>query len=401
MSQFAVEEHVQGKHMVLNMGPQHPSTHGVLRLVLELDGERVVKCVPHIGYLHTGIEKLSEHHNYTKNITHYCRMDYLAPINNELAYCLAVEKLIGAEVPARASYIRVLMSELTRLISHFVWVGSHAIDIGAGTVFLYAIGERERILDFYDLVGGQRMMTSYIRIGGVKDDLPPGFLEKLDAWAPRCLKTIGIINGLLTKNPIWRQRTQNVGIISRETTLSYGLMGPLLRAVGVDQDLRRDQPSCRYDEYEFDVPVQQDGDVYSRYLVRLEEMRQAVRLVMQSKEKILKTEPGTHMWETENFTPPKRQNINRDIEGLIHHFKYWTEGIKPPPGEAYGAIESSKGELGFYVVSDGSAFPVRVKVRGPSFVNLAALPAMVEGRLIADVVACIGSIDIVLGDVDR
>lgn len=387
--------------MVLNMGPQHPSTHGVLRVVLELDGERVIKCVPHIGYLHTGIEKLSEHHNYTKNITHYCRMDYLAPINNELAYCLAVEKLIGEEVPARASYIRVLMHELTRIISHFVWIGSHGMDMGASSVLLYAFGEREKILDFYEMIGGQRMMTSYIRIGGVKEDLPEGFEPLLRKWAPGCHKVIDMIDGLLTQNPIWKQRTQHVGILDKQTALSYGVLGPLLRGSGVQADLRKDQPYCRFEEFNFEVPVRTECDVYARYEVRMAEMHQSVELALQAMDKIKQTEPGTCMWDNPHYAPPKRQKVDQDIEGLIHHFKYWTEGIKPPPGEAYGAVESSKGELGFYVVSDGSAFPVRVKVRGPSFVNLATLPVMCEGRLIADVVAAIGSIDIVLGEVDR
>jgi len=401
MAKFTVEEHVQGKHMVLNMGPQHPSTHGVLRLVLELDGERVVQCVPHIGYLHTGIEKLSEYHNYTKNITHYCRMDYLAPINNELAYCLAVEKLIGLPVPARASYIRVAMHELTRCISHLIWIATHGMDIGAQSLFFYGMGEREKILEFYELVGGQRMMTSYIRIGGLQADVPAEFDERVRAWAKDFPKAVDMIEGLLTKNPIWTKRTQGVGVLDQRTTISYGLMGVLFRACGIDMDLRRDNPYCRFEEFSFDVPVFPEGDVYSRYQVRMEEMRQSCRLVVQALDKIKQTEPGTTMWVSEHFAPPKRDNVERDIEGLIHHFKYWTEGIKPPAGEAYAAIEGSKGELGFYVVSDGSAQPVRVKVRGASFVNLAALPAMVEGGLIADVVAVIGSIDIVLGEVDR
>ena len=401
MAKFTVEEHVQGKHMVLNMGPQHPSTHGVLRLVLELDGERVVQCVPHIGYLHTGIEKLSEYHNYTKNITHYCRMDYLAPINNELAYCLAVEKLIGLPVPARASYIRVAMHELTRVISHLIWIATHGMDIGAQSLFFYGMGEREKIIEFYELVGGQRMMTSYIRIGGLQADVPAKFDERVRAWAKDFPKAVDMIEGLLTRNPIWTKRTQGVGVLDQRTTISYGLMGVLFRACGIDMDLRRDNPYCRFEEFSFDVPVFPEGDVYSRYQVRMEEMRQSCRLVVQALDKIKQTEPGTTMWVSDHFAPPKRDNVERDIEGLIHHFKYWTEGIKPPAGEAYAAIEGSKGELGFYVVSDGSAQPVRVKVRGASFVNLAALPAMVEGGLIADVVAVIGSIDIVLGEVDR
>lgn len=401
LQNLTIEQNEPGKLMVINMGPQHPSTHGVLRLVLELDGERVMKCIPHIGYLHTGIEKLSEHHNYTQNITHYCRMDYLAPMNNELAYCLAVEKLIGGEIPARASYIRVIMHEISRCMSHLLWIATHALDIGASTAFMYGTAEREKLLDIYEFVGGQRMMTSYIRIGGCKEDVPEGFDEMVRTWAEGFGKEIDRLHGLLTKNPIWLERTRGIGPMSRERVISYGLMGPLLRAVGIDMDLRRDRPYCRFEEFEFDVPVEQEGDVYARYLVRMEEFYQSRRIVLQALDKLKQTEPETHMWELREFTPPKRADIYKDIERNIHHFKYWTEGIKPPAGEAYASIESGKGELGFYVVSDGSAKPLRVKVRGASFVNLAALPEMCEGELIADVVAVIGAIDIVLGEVDR
>ena len=396
-----VEEQEKGKRMLLNMGPQHPSTHGVLRLLLELSGERITKCVPHIGYLHTGIEKLSEHHNYTQNITHYPRMDYLSPMNNELAYCLAVEKLIGLDVPARASYIRVIMHEVTRCMSHLFWIGTHAMDLGASTVFLYAIAEREKLLDLYEMTGGQRMMTSYIRVGGVKDDVPAGFDEYTRKWATEFPKLVDMIQGLLTKNPIFINRTQNIGNLSREECLSYGLMGPLLRAAGVNQDLRKDTPYCRYEEFDFEVPVREEGDVFARYEVRIAEMYESAKIVLQALDKLKEVGPGRVMWEDDHFAPPKQTDAYADIERQIHHFKYWTEGFKPKPGEAYGCVESSKGELGFYVVSNGEAKPLRVKIRGPSFVNLAALPEMVEGRLIADAVACIGSIDIVLGEVDR
>ncbi len=401
LSSVYVEEHTPGKRMILNMGPQHPSTHGVLRLVLELDGERVIRCVPHIGYLHTGIEKLSEHHNYIQNITHYCRMDYLAPMNNELAYCLAVEKIIGKDVPARADYIRVAMHEATRIMSHLLWIGTHAMDLGAATIVFYGLAMREELLDLYELVGGQRMMTSYIRVGGVHEDVPEEFEPYVRKWAKEFPKKLAIIDNLLTKNPIWRNRTVGVGYMSRERSISYGLMGPVLRAVGVAEDLRKDTPYCRFEEFDFEVALREDGDVFARYEVRMEEMRQSLKLILQALDKINATKPGTYMWEDEHFAPPKRPEIYADIERNIHHFKYWTEGIKPPAGEAYAAIESSKGELGFFVVSDGSAKPVRVKVRGPSFVNLSALPEMVVGGLIADVVAVIGSIDIVLGEVDR
>ncbi len=397
---MTVEERGAG-HIIVNMGPQHPSTHGVLRVVLELDGETVVRAVPHIGYLHTGIEKLSEFHNYIKNITHYCRMDYLSPMNNELAYCLAVEKLIGGEVPARASYIRAIMSELTRVSSHMIWLGTHALDMGASSIFFYCATEREKIIEMYEMLGGQRMMTSYIRIGGVKDDTPEGFEECIEAWLRDFMPFMDMLEGLLNENPIWKERTQGVGVLDQDTVISYGLMGPLLRAAGVAQDVRRDEPYCRYEEFDFDIPVEYEGDVYARYRVRMRELRECHKIVAQGLKKLRETRGMPVMWASDEFAPPKRQDIYADIENLIHHFKYWTEGMKPPAGEAYASIESSKGELGFYVVSDGSAKPVRVKVRGPSFVNLAALGAMCEGHLIADVVAVIGSIDIVLGEVDR
>jgi NADH dehydrogenase I D subunit len=389
------------KTIVLNLGPQHPATHGVMRLAVELDGENIVGCVPHIGYLHTGIEKLSEHNNWTQNITHYARMDYLSPMNNELAYCLAVEKLLSVEVPKRAQYIRVLMSELTRIISHLVWLGTHAMDMGALSVFLYCFAEREKILEMYEAIGGQRMMTSYIRIGGVQDDMPESFPAMVEAWEKDFDSQLSIYHGLLTKNPIWRQRTMGIGVMDRDASLSYGLSGPLARAVGIDWDLRRDSPYSSFEEFEFDVPVEQSGDVYARYLVRMEELHQSRRIVLQALKKIADTEPGTYVAEDYKLAPVPRDGINASIEELIHHFKYWTDGIWVPPGEAYGFIEASKGELGYFVVSDGTAHPQRVKIRGPSFSNLSAFPEMIKGHLIADVVATIGSIDIVLGEVDR
>ncbi len=401
-SKTQAPHHEKTKHIILNMGPQHPATHGVLRLALRVEGENIVECVPHIGYLHTGIEKLSEHHNWTQNITHFSRMDYLSPMNNEFAYCLAVEKLIrDLEVPKRAQYIRVLMSELTRIISHLVWLGTHALDIGAMSVFLYCFAEREKIIDLYEMIGGQRMMTSYIRIGGCAMDIPDGFEERVRAWAKDFPRNLEIYHNLLTKNPIWKERTVGVGYLDAETTINYGVSGPIARAAGIDWDLRRDNPYSSYEEFEFDVPVEDGCDVYSRYLVRMEEMRQSHRIVLQALDKIKDTEPGTYISKNYKYAPPRREDINSSIEELIHHFKYWTDGIWVPPGEAYGYIEASKGELGFYCVSDGSAHPLRVKVRGPSFSNLSALPEMVKDHLIADVIAIIGSIDIVLGEVDR
>ncbi len=389
------------QRIVLNLGPQHPATHGVMRLAVELDGENIVNAVPHIGYLHTGIEKLSEVHNWTQNITHYPRMDYLSPMNNELAYCLAVEKLLGVELPKRAQYIRVMMSELTRIISHIVWLGTHALDLGALSPVLYCFTEREKIIDLYEMIGGQRMMTSYMRIGGLAADMPAEFPAAVMAWANEFPKQLAMYHGLLTNNPIWRNRTMGVGVMDRETSINYGLSGPLTRAVGVDWDLRRDNPYTSFEEFEFDVPVETAGDVFARYLVRMEEMRQSHRIVLQALDKIAQTEPGDYIIDDYKKAPVPRDGINQSIEELIHHFMYWTDGIPVPAGEAYGYIEASKGELGFFVVSDGGPKPQRVKIRGPSFVNLGALPDMVKGHLIADVIAVIGSIDIVLGEVDR
>ncbi|MEP0813987.1 MAG: NADH-quinone oxidoreductase subunit D [bacterium] len=393
------------KRVRLNMGPQHPSTHGVLRLALELDGEQIVACKPDIGFLHTGIEKISETRNWTQNITHYPRLDYLSPMNNEMCYCMAVEKLLQIQVPRRAQYIRVLMSELTRIISHLVWLGTHAIDIGAMSVFLYCFIEREKILKFYEAVGGQRMMTSYMRIGGVVYDLPDGFEDEVGKFLNEFPARIKLYESLLTKNPIWIRRTKGVAAMSAEDSIAHGLSGPLLRAAGVDWDIRRDNPYLVYPELDFDIPIGENGDIYDRYLVRMEEMKQSVRICEQCLRELKKMGKGEgeldHMARHPKYTPPPRHKVQDSIEELIHHFKYWTEGIHPPIGEAYANIEASKGELGFWVISDGTAHPWRVKIRPPSFVNLSAIEDMVRGQLIADVVAAIGSLDIVLGEIDR
>ena len=390
--------------IAVNMGPHHPSTHGVLRLGLVLDGEKIVRCVPDIGYLHTGVEKLSEHHNWTQNITHYCRLDYLCPMHNELAYCLAVEKLIGPElkIPRRADYIRVLMSELTRIIGHMVWLGTHALDIGAMSVFFYCFREREKVLDLYEEIGGQRMMTSYIRIGGVAYDTPPGFLDHVMDFVESFEKdALNTFHSLLTENPIWLRRTQGIGVIGPKEALEWGLTGPVLRGSGVAYDVRRAFPYCRYEEFEFDIPVGEKGDTYDRYLVRMEELRQSCRIIRQAVERLRKMPRGDNYARHPKFTPPGRVNINSSMEELIHHFKYWTEGIRPPKGEAYAAVESNKGEMGYYVKSEGGPKPFRVKIRAPAFVHLQALPRLVKGHLIADVVTVIGSIDLVLGEIDR
>ncbi len=386
--------------MTVNMGPQHPSTHGVLRLVLELDGETVVKVTPVIGYLHTGIEKTMEMKNYNQSLTMTDRVDYLSPLSNNLAYSLAAETLLGCEIPKRVQYIRVLLAELTRIGSHLVWLGTHALDIGAVTIFLWCWRERERVLSLFEEASGVRMMTSFIRVGGMYEDLPVGWLDRTREFAETFPDAIDEYDTMLTKNPIWTRRTQGVGVLSREDCLSYSLTGPLLRAAGVEHDLRKAQPYSSYEEFEFDVPVEQASDVYARYLVRMEEMRQSVRIINQALEKITPP-PGPYQTTDRRVARPPFSDIDQSMESLIYHFKIVTEGFKVPAGEAYAAVESARGQLGIFMVSDGSNKPYRVRMRPPSFINLQALPPMIEGRLIADAVAAIGSIDIVLGEVDR
>jgi NADH-quinone oxidoreductase subunit D len=387
-----------GATMVLNMGPQHPSTHGVLRVLLELDGETVVRAQPDIGYLHTGIEKSCESKTYSQAITLTDRLDYLAPLSNNLCYCLAVEKLLGIVAPARAQFIRVLLAELTRIGSHLVWLGTHAIDIGAMSVFLYCFREREEILKIFELVSGQRMMTSYFRIGGLALEPPPNFLKRVETYIDSMPARIDEYEDLLTKNKIWLARTKGVGYLSAEDALAMGVSGPNLRASGVGWDLRKSNPYSGYEKLTFEVPTKTAGDVYARYLVRIAEMREALKIVRQAMEGL---PDGPVRTDAPGMVLPEREKMKTEMEALIYHFKIITEGFAPPPGEVYQAIESPRGQLGFYVASDGSAKPLRVKVRAPSFSNLAALPMMMQGRLIADAVACIGSIDIVLGEIDR
>jgi NADH-quinone oxidoreductase subunit D len=385
--------------MVLNMGPQHPSTHGVLRVILELDGETVLTAKPVIGYLHTGIEKSCESKTYSQCITLTDRIDYLAPLSNNLAFCLAAEKLIGIEVPKRAQYIRVLLTELTRITSHLVWLGTHAIDLGAMSVFLYSFREREEIMKIYEYVSGQRMMTSYFRIGGLALEPPPGWLDRVRRVIDALPGHIDEYEDLLTQNRIWLARTKGVGYISAEDAIAMGASGPMIRGSGVAYDARKEFPYSSYEEFEFDIPVQTAGDCYARYQVRVAEIRESIKIVKQAMEKI--PSEGPFRAEAPGIIPPSREEMKTSIEGLIYHFKIFTEGFAPPPGEVYQAIESPRGELGVFMVSDGSAHPYRVKFRAPSFVNLQTLPKLCEGRLIADVVACIGTTDIVLGEVDR
>jgi NADH-quinone oxidoreductase subunit D len=384
--------------MTLNMGPQHPSTHGVLRLVLELDGEVVVKCAPHIGYLHTGIEKGLESKRAQQGIPLTDRMDYLAPLSNNLVLVLAYEKALGITVPERAQTIRVLLTELTRIKSHLVWLGTHALDIGAMSVFLYCFREREQILDLYEAVSGQRLMSSYFRVGGLAADLPPGFEDMVQDFLTTFPDRLAEYGALLTQNPLWRQRTVGIGPIKREDAIALGLSGPGLRACGVPYDVRKVHPYCGYERYQFEVPLGKTGDVYDRYLVRLAELHQSHRIAGQALQRLA---PGPINVADPKLIPPPKPLLKRSMEALIHHFKLYAEGFHLPPGEVYQAIEAPKGELGCYLVTDGSPLPYRVHFRAPSFVNLQALAKMVEGQLVADVVAVIGSLDIVLGEIDR
>ena len=386
------------KTMNINMGPQHPATHGVLRVELELDGETVVKATPHIGYLHTGIEKTAESKLYYKAIPVTDRMDYLAPMSNNLGYCLAVEKLMGIEVPEKVIYARVLLTELTRVMSHLVWVGTHAIDLGAMSMLLYAFRDREYIIDLYEACAGQRMMTTFFRIGGLAYDLPKDFDKKVNRILKRIPEGMRDYVRLLNDNKIFRKRTIGVGCISAEDAINYGFTGPNLRGSGVNYDVRKATPYCGYDKFDFDVPLGKNGDVYDRYLVRLEEMRQSLKVARQALDGMPE---GPYRAHVPGVVLPPKEDVLSKMESLIFHFKIITEGFKPPLGAVYQAIEAPKGELGFYISSDGSNKPHRMRVRPPSYVNLSALPKLVEGGLVADVIACIGTIDIVLGEVDR
>ena len=386
------------QHMVLNMGPQHPSTHGVLRLVLEIDGEIVVKLYPEIGYLHTGIEKTCEAKFYQQVVPLTDRIDYLSPMHNNLCYCLAVEKLLELPIPDKAQWMRVLLSELTRLNSHLVWLGTHAMDIGALTVFLYTFREREDILRIFEHVAGQRMMTSYFRIGGLAMEPPIDFFDRVRSFIRTFPEKIDEYSNLLTGNPIFMNRLQGVGHLSAADAIALGVTGPPMRASGVDFDLRRDMPYSSYEKFDFKVPTSTRCDVWGRYLVRLEEMRESVKIINQALEGMPE---GPVKADAPKIVLPDREKMKTQMESLIHHFKIVTEGFAVPAGEVYQGIESSRGQMGYYVVSDGTAKPYRVHMRNPSFASLQALEPMCQGRLLADVVAVIGSIDVVLGEIDR
>ena len=386
--------------MTINMGPQHPSTHGVLQLVLELDGEIVVKATPHVGFLHRGVEKLSEHRTYHQVLPLTDRLDYLAPMHNNLGYVLAVEKLLGLTdaIPERAQVVRVLLAELTRIKSHLVWLACHALDIGAMTVFIYCFREREHIMNFYEKISGARMTSNYFRVGGLSADLPDGIEQEIRQFIDDMPGHIATYEGLLTGNKIWQKRIQGVGVISAEDAIDLGVTGPSLRGSGVNWDLRRDQPYSGYENYDFEVAVGEGCDTWSRYHARLKEMREACKIIRQALDKL---KPGPILADAPKICLPPKKDVVNSIEGLIHHFKIISEGFKPEPGEVYVGVENPKGEVGFYIVSDGSPRPYRMKIRSASFVNLQALPKVVEGSLIADVVAVIGTLDIVLGEIER
>jgi len=391
-------EGARDQHMVLNMGPQHPSTHGVLRLVLEIDGEIVVRLYPEIGYLHTGIEKTCEAKFYQQVVPLTDRVDYLGPMANNLCYCLAVEKLLGLEIPERAVWIRVLLTELTRLNSHLIWLGTHAMDIGALTVFLYTFREREDILRIFEAVSGQRMMTSYFRIGGLAMEPPLDLFDRIQSFIKTFPEKIDEYSNLLTGNPIFRNRLMGVGMLSAEDAIALAVTGPTMRASGIDFDLRRDMPYSSYEKFQFNVPVSNRCDCWGRYEVRLEEMRESIKIIQQA----LDGMPGGPIKaDAPKIILPDREKMKTQMEALIHHFKIVTEGFNVPAGEVYQGIESGHGQMGYYVVSDGTAKPYRVHMRYPGFASLQALETMCKGRMLADVVAVIGSIDIVLGEIDR
>jgi NADH-quinone oxidoreductase subunit D len=393
-----MEPELTGEHMLINIGPQHPATHGVLRLVLELDGETVVKCIPHIGYLHSSFEKLGEYRTWNQVIPLTDRMDYLAPLIYNCAYAMAVEKLMGVEVTERCKVVRVLCMEMDRIFSHLLWLGTTAIDIGAFTVFLWTFQERERIYNLHEALTGARITTSSTRIGGMMADLPVGWVEALRHFVDTLPRTLDEVETLLTNNQIWIGRNKDVGVISGEDAINYGLSGPNLRASGVPYDIRKDRPYYDYETYDFDVVLGEHGDCYDRYLVRMEEMRQSLRILDQA----LRRLPGGPInVDDPRVILPGKTDAMSDMESMIHHFKLVMEGVKAPVGESWFSVESSKGELGMYVVSDGGSKPVRWRVRGPSFINLSALPKMVQGHLLADVIAVNASLDIVLGEIDR
>jgi NADH-quinone oxidoreductase subunit D len=386
------------EHMLLSMGPQHPSTHGVLRLLVELDGENIVNLAPDIGFLHTGVEKNMEAKTYTKALVMTDRLDYLSPMSNNLGYILAVEKLLGVEATPRGKAIRVILTEMARVGSHLVWLGTHALDLAAMSVFLYCFREREYILDVFEMVAGQRMMVSYFRPGGVWRDLPAEFEPAVRQFLDFMPAKIADYEALLKNNPIWLGRTKDIGVVSAEDAVAWGMTGPSLRGSGVNWDIRKAQPYIGYEQYEFDVPVATEGDVYARYWCRMEEMRQSLGIIEQALDRL---PDGPVNIDDRKIVPPPRSELGQSMEAVIHHFKLWTEGFNAPEGYVYQSIESPRGEFACYLRGDGSPKPARVHFRTPSYVHLASLPHMTKGSFIADLVSVIGSVDIVLGEIDR
>ena len=398
MTHLVSERALKGETMLLNMGPQHPSTHGVLRLLLELDGEIVLNCIPDIGFLHTGVEKNMEAKTYQKAEVMSDRLDYTYTIGNNLVYCLAVEKLVDLDVPVRAQAVRVILTELSRIASHLLWIGTSALDLAAMSVFLYAMREREMILDVFELCSGQRMMTTYVRPGGLWRDVPPEFDTTVRQIVDILPRRIDEYESLLTKNPLFLDRTKGIGKISTEDCLRYGISGPIIRASGLPYDLRKARPYSGYDLYDFDIPTYTTSDIFGRYTVRVEEMRQSVRIIRQALDKL---PGGAFRSSNRKYVPPPRSELGTSMEALIHHFKLWTEGFSAPQGSIYTAIESPRGELGVFLESDGGPKPYRIHYRTPSFVNLQIMPLLSRNHFVADLVGIIGSIDIVLGDADR
>ena len=392
------EPDLGGEHLLVNLGPQHPATHGVLRLVAELDGETVVRVIPHIGYLHSGFEKLGEYRHYNQIIPLTDRTDYLSPMANNVGVAMAAEKLMGIEITPRCTVLRVIACEMSRIISHMVWLGTTSIDLGAFTPFLWAFQERERIYNLQEMWTGARLTTSVTRVGGMMADIPDGFVEQLREFTRTYPKTLDEIDHVLTRNAVWAGRTQGVGVLTREAAINLSLSGPMLRASGVAYDLRKDKPYLGYETYDFDVPVGEHGDVYDRYLVRLEECYQSNRILAQAVERL--PAGPINVDDPRVILPPKSRAMS-DMEAMIYHFKQVMEGVKAPVGEAYVGIENPKGELGNYFVSDGTAKPVRWRIRPPSFINLASIARMAEGRLLSDLIAINASVDIVMGEIDR
>ena len=388
-----------GETMLLNMGPHHPSTHGVLRVLLELDGEQIVSAVPDVGFLHTGIEKNIEAKTYEKGVTLSDRMDYLSPLSNNMAFCSAIEKLVDLDVPERAQLIRVLCLELQRIASHMVWLGTHAIDLGAMSVLLYCFREREKVLSILEMLSGQRMMGSYFRPGGVWRDITPDFKPAVRKFLSEFPRAVDDYHALLEKNPLWIDRTQGVGVIEPDKALAWGMTGPSLRGSGVNWDIRKAMPYSGYETFEFSVPLGEHGDVYDRFMCRLHELRESMKILEQGLERL--SDSGIFRSDNRKFVPPPRSELGQSMEAVIHHFKLWTEGFSAPDEEVYVAIESPRGEIGCYLHGTGGTMPRRVHFKTPSFIHVSALPILAEGHMIADLVAIIGSVDIVLGDCDR